>query len=74
MSDILLTDAQREDAEHTLETINDWLRWATSQFSGHGLFFGHGTDNAWDEAVSLVLPVLNLPLDTPKELCSGHLR
>ncbi|TLX51036.1 50S ribosomal protein L3 N(5)-glutamine methyltransferase [Pseudoalteromonas ruthenica] len=73
MSDILLTDAQREDAEHTLETINDWLRWATSQFSGHGLFFGHGTDNAWDEAVALVLPALHLPMDAPNTLLSSRL-
>lgn len=73
MSDILLTDAQREDAEHTLETINDWLRWATSQFSGHGLFFGHGTDNAWDEAVALVLPALHLPMDAPNTLLGSRL-
>ncbi|TMP87662.1 50S ribosomal protein L3 N(5)-glutamine methyltransferase [Pseudoalteromonas ruthenica] len=73
MSDILLTDAQREDAEHTLETINDWLRWATSQFSGHSLFFGHGTDNAWDEAVALVLPALHLPMDAPNTLLSSRL-
>ena len=73
MSDILLTDAQREDAEHTLETINDWLRWATSQFSGYGLFFGHGTDNAWDEAVALVLPALHLPMDAPNTLLSSRL-
>lgn len=30
-----------------------------------GVAFGHGTTNAWDEAVWLTLWQLNLPLDTP---------
>lgn len=44
-----------------LKTIRDMLRWITSQFNAAELYFGHGTDNAWDEAVSLVLRTLHLP-------------
>ncbi|HEY6897002.1 MAG TPA: 50S ribosomal protein L3 N(5)-glutamine methyltransferase [Rhodocyclaceae bacterium] len=44
-----------------LYTIRDWLRWAVSHFNKAGLFFGHGCDNAWDEAVWLVLHTLHLP-------------
>lgn len=44
-----------------LSTIRDYIRWAVSQFNAGGLFYGHGTESAWDEAVSLVLHTLHLP-------------
>lgn len=44
-----------------LITLRDWLRWAVSRFEEAGLCFGHGTDNAWDEAVWLILASLHLP-------------
>ncbi len=44
-----------------LQTINDFLRWSVSQFNAAGLFYGHGTDNSWDEAIQLLLPALELP-------------
>ncbi len=46
-----------------LITVRDWLRWGVSHFQKAGLFYGHGCDNAWDEAVWLVLHALHLPLD-----------
>ena len=46
-----------------LITVRDWLRYAVSRFNAARLFFGHGSDNAWDEAVYLILHTLNLPLD-----------
>lgn len=53
-----MRDYQKVVAE--LTTIRDMLRWITSQFNAAELYFGHGTDNAWDEAVSLVLRSLHL--------------
>ncbi len=47
-----------------LLTIRDWLRFAVSQFEASDIFYGHGTDNAYDEAVWLVLSALHLPHDT----------
>ena len=52
-----------KQAQAELETIRDLLRFAVSRFDEAGLFFGHGSDNAWDEAVYLTLHTLNLPLD-----------
>lgn len=46
-----------------LQTVRDYLRFASTQFAASPLFFGHGTDNVWDEAVQLVMRSLNLPLE-----------
>ncbi|MGQ0441940.1 MAG: 50S ribosomal protein L3 N(5)-glutamine methyltransferase [Methylophilaceae bacterium] len=47
-----------------LFTIRDWLRFTVSRFEESEIFFGHGTDNAYDEAVWLVMSALHLPHDT----------
>ncbi|MEC5396618.1 50S ribosomal protein L3 N(5)-glutamine methyltransferase [Uliginosibacterium sp. H1] len=46
-----------------LVTVRDLVRYATSQFNRAKLFFGHGLQDAYDEAVYLVLHSLHLPLD-----------
>jgi len=47
---------------HTeLKTIRDYARYACSRFNEAGLYYGHGTDNAWDESLALVLHSLYLP-------------
>ena len=50
-------------AQTELFTVRDHIRYAVSRFNAAQLFFGHGSDNAWDEAVYLTLHTLSLPLD-----------
>ena len=56
-----------------LFTIGDYLRFATSEFNQAELFFGHGTDNAWHEAITLVMFALNLPTELSEEVFNCRL-
>ena len=58
-----MSDLAHPAALTELVSVRDFIRYAVSRFNGAGLFFGHGSDNAWDEAVYLTLHTLNLPLD-----------
>lgn len=46
-----------------LSTVRDLWRYAITRFNRAGLFFGHGSSDAIDEAAYLILHTLHLPLD-----------
>uniref|UniRef100_A0A450U6S7 [LSU ribosomal protein L3P]-glutamine N5-methyltransferase n=1 Tax=Candidatus Kentrum sp. LFY TaxID=2126342 RepID=A0A450U6S7_9GAMM len=54
-------------------TALDLVRWGASRFNEAEIFFGHGMDNAVDEALVLVRHVLHLSPDTSTELLQGKL-
>ncbi|WP_293745862.1 50S ribosomal protein L3 N(5)-glutamine methyltransferase [uncultured Paraglaciecola sp.] len=64
---------RREALLSELISVRDYIRWGASRFGEAGLFMGHGTDNAWDEAVQLVLFALHLPQDSGREVLDGRL-
>lgn len=56
-----------------LDNIGDYLRFAASQFNQAELYFGHGTNNAWDEAKTLVMFALNLPIELSEQVFTCRL-
>jgi ribosomal protein L3 glutamine methyltransferase len=56
-----------------LKTIRDYIRYAMSRFNEAGLYYGHGTDNAWDEVIALILHTLHLPHHLDKSLLDANL-
>jgi ribosomal protein L3 glutamine methyltransferase len=55
------------------ETVEAALMWAEKEFNNAGLYFGHGTDNAWDEAVAILIYVLQLPPDVERDVLEQEL-
>lgn len=56
-----------------LLTIRDYIRWAVSRFNEAGLFYGHGTDNALDDALALILHTLHLSNNINPAFLDGRL-
>ncbi|MDD3651164.1 50S ribosomal protein L3 N(5)-glutamine methyltransferase [Immundisolibacter sp.] len=57
----------------SLRTLRDFLRWGASRFAGAGLFYGHGTAGAADEAAVLLAHVLHLDLPLPVDFLDAAL-
>ncbi|MEH6650979.1 MAG: 50S ribosomal protein L3 N(5)-glutamine methyltransferase [Motiliproteus sp.] len=67
------TQPAADPAIEQLHTLCDFIRLGVSRFRRAGVFFGHGTDNAWDEAVQLVLHAAGLPWDVNPEALDARL-
>ena len=61
------------EACNDMHSIQDIIRWSYTRFAESELFYGHGTNNAWDEAVAIVLLTLSLPFDTPDTILQSRL-
>ena len=62
-----------DEAVTELRTIGDMLRWSVSRFNDAGIYYGHGTDNAWDEAIALVFHALHLPEELGQQVINCNL-
>lgn len=57
-----------QQAEAELSTLRDFLRWITSRFAAADLAYGHGNEDAFNEATQLVLHSLKLPVTALPEI------
>ena len=63
----------QDDIVKTLTTIRDYIRWSMGRFNQAQIYYGHGTDNAWDEAVTLIFHLLHLPHDADERVLDSVL-
>ena len=66
-------DACARAAVEELRTITDLVRWGAARLDASGVVFGHGTDNAVDEALALVLHGSGLRPGAPELLFAATL-
>jgi len=62
-----------ESITSQLHTIADYCRYGASLFNQAELFYGHGTDNALSEALTLVMFTLALPEDMCEDVMNCRL-
>lgn len=65
--------SEDQQALQQLHTLRDWIRWGASRFNEAGLYYGHGTDNALDEALALTLAALHLDHGLPESYLDARL-
>ena len=66
-------DVHARDAVEELRTIADFVRWGAARLDNARVVFGHGTDNAVDEALVLVLHAAGLRPGAPESLFASRL-
>ena len=66
-------DVHARAAVEELRTVTDLVRWGASRLDEAGVVFGHGTDNAVDEALALVLHAAGLRPGAPESLFASRL-
>ena len=69
----MIEPREQEQAQATLRTPRDCLRWGESALRRSDAFLGHGTDDHGDECLALLLHVLALPADSDPRLLDARL-
>lgn len=72
-NETLVNEKQVDEVLADLRSVLDLARWTMTQFNLSGVYFGHGTDNGWDEALSLIAQVLQLPQPVHSDFLTARL-
>ncbi len=62
-----------QEAYQSFTKIIDFLRFGVSRALFKKIYFGHGTDNAWDDIWMLITGSLNLPFDISQDIVHASL-
>ncbi len=68
-----LTLSELQKQTKHCKTLADYLHSAEKCLTKYDSYFGHGTDNAWDEAIVLLFFALDLPLESTDEVLTREL-
>lgn len=68
-----LTEQNQQEFCNELSTIQDVLRYMVTQFEANNIFFGHGTNTAWDEAIVLLVHFLQINSDNLSHVLDAKL-
>jgi ribosomal protein L3 glutamine methyltransferase len=60
-------------AVRDLHTVRDFVRWSVTSMAQAGVHLGHGNDDVWDEAMTLVLHPLALDWDSDPRVLDARL-
>ncbi|EKF74848.1 N5-glutamine S-adenosyl-L-methionine-dependent methyltransferase [Alcanivorax hongdengensis A-11-3] len=69
----MISEQHLQEAAASLHTLRDCLRYGETCLRAGQVFYGHGNDDPWDEALALLLHTLSLPLDSDPRILDARL-
>ena len=69
----MYSQEKQQDIINNLHTIRDYIRWSISEMTANHVYFGHGSDSMWNEAVHLVLSAINVSHDIDSNMVGSRL-
>lgn len=69
----MYSNEKQQDIIDNLHTIRDYIRWTISEMTANNVYFGHGSESIWDEAVHLVLSAINISHDIDSNMVAARL-